>query len=85
MSESSKRLAWMAVAYERAFAVYFPDPAKEMAELASAHLAEEGERYLISPHGNSITCAACRCTSNHPEDVANLYCGNCHVFHAHPV
>lgn len=29
----------------------------------------------------SITCRRCTLTSFHPEDVKNLYCGNCHLFH----
>lgn len=38
--------------------------------------------YRIDPAGPSITCLACGMTSHHPGDVENLYCGNCHVFHA---
>lgn len=29
---------------------------------------------------DSITCKRCGRTSHHPEDVANRYCGHCHVF-----
>ena len=29
----------------------------------------------------SFTCPDCRRTSYHPQDVANQYCGACHVFH----
>lgn len=77
-------LAKRAIAGEKAFAVFFPDPAKEMAELASAVMAEEGVRYWISPGGDSITCTKCRMRSNHPHDVGNRYCGFCHVFHGDP-
>jgi len=84
MSQASKRLAWLAVAYENAFSVYFPAAAEEMAQMASRHLAEEGELYLLSPHGDSITCAVCRKTSRHPDDVKNRYCGSCHLFLADP-
>jgi hypothetical protein len=34
--------------------------------------------------GASITCRRCGMTSHFPYDVANLYCGNCHAFHAAP-
>lgn len=30
----------------------------------------------------SITCPKCDMTSHHPEDVKNMYCGNCNQFHA---
>ena len=35
---------------------------------------------------DSITCPKCGLTSNHPMDIAQRYCGNCHQFHAsfHP-
>lgn len=75
------RLARLAIAYEQACAVYFPDPAREMAELASIVCAEAGVKYWISPWGDSITCTKCRKTSRHPKDVAERYCGACHVFH----
>ena len=29
----------------------------------------------------SITCLVCGMTSHHPQDVAQRYCGHCHVFH----
>lgn len=74
-------LAKLAIAYERATAVYFPDPAKDMAELASAVLTGEGVRYWIAPGGDSITCTKCRATSRNENDVVNRYCGNCHLFH----
>jgi hypothetical protein len=37
--------------------------------------------YQIAPDGKSITCLICWLTSYHPEDVRQLYCGNCHRFH----
>jgi hypothetical protein len=73
-------LAKRAIAGEKAFGVYFPDPAKEMAELGSAVMADEGVRYWISPGGDSITCTKCHTTSHNPNDVEKRYCGSCHVF-----
>jgi ribosomal protein L37E len=37
--------------------------------------------YRISGDGKSITCLRCGLTSWHPEDVRQVYCGNCHRFH----
>jgi hypothetical protein len=37
--------------------------------------------YSIAPDGKSITCQRCGMTSHHPKDVAEKYCGHCHVFH----
>lgn len=37
--------------------------------------------YVISHDGKSILCETCGRRSFHPEDVANKYCGHCHVFH----
>jgi hypothetical protein len=31
--------------------------------------------------GSAIWCSACEMVSFHPEDVANRYCGACHLFH----
>ena len=31
--------------------------------------------------GKSFTCLLCHRTSFHPQDVAHLFCGFCHVFH----
>ena len=81
-SDAAIRLAKLAIAYEHALAVYFPDPAREMAELASEVLAAAGVKYWISPWGDSITCTKCRKTSHNPNDVKERYCGFCHVFHA---
>jgi hypothetical protein len=36
--------------------------------------------YTIAEDGKSITCHACGRTSYNMNDVANCYCGNCHVF-----
>jgi hypothetical protein len=83
MSEQEKdiiELAKHAVAFERAFAVYFPDPAKEMAELGRRVLLAQSLRYWISPDGRSITCVNCRMTSYNPHDVSEHYCGACHRF-----
>lgn len=73
-------LAKRAIAFERAFAVYFPDPAKEIGELASRLLLAQGVKYWVAPDGRSITCVACRMTSYNPHDVAAHYCGACHRF-----
>jgi hypothetical protein len=75
-------LAILAVAWEKAHAVYFPDSAREMAGLASAFLVDNGILCWISPAGDSITCAACRNTSRNPNDVATRYCGFCHTFYS---
>ena len=80
MSQSSVKLAKLAIAYEKAFAVFFPAFATEMAELASAHLIEEGVTYLISFDGGGITCVRCRHASSNRYDVSECYCGFCHVF-----
>jgi hypothetical protein len=84
MSEAARRLAQLAIAYERAHAVYFPDAAGQMARFASEVMAEEGVGYWISPGGDSITCTKCRRTSHNPQDVAQRYCGCCKVFHEDP-
>jgi hypothetical protein len=78
-ADLSVELAKRAIAFERAFAVYFPDPAKEMAQLARAHLLARGIRYWIGPFG-TITCVDCGMTSHNPHDVENRYCGYCHRF-----
>jgi hypothetical protein len=69
-----EELCKLAIAFEKAHA-------KEMAESASAYLLARNIRFWISPRGDSITCIACRMTSNNPNDVENRYCGNCHKFH----
>jgi hypothetical protein len=74
------KLAQMAIAYEQAFAVYFPDPSREMAELASEVMDLCSVPYWISPGKDSITCTKCRKTSNNPNDVRYHYCGHCHLF-----
>lgn len=40
-------------------------------------------RYMVTYFlgRQSITCGCCGLTSHHPQDVANLYCGHCHIFH----
>lgn len=81
MPKSAIELAKLAIAFEKAHAVYFPASAHDMAELGSKILAEEGVPYWISPGGDSITCTKCRMTSRNPNDVVNRYCGFCHVFH----
>jgi hypothetical protein len=37
--------------------------------------------YTIAPDNRSITCRRCGLTSHNPNDVAQRYCGGCHVFH----
>lgn len=37
--------------------------------------------FHISMDGKSITCLRCKVTSHNPEDVAQHYCGRCHVHH----
>jgi ribosomal protein S27AE len=41
----------------------------------------EGRSYRISDDGKAITCRRCGRTSYHPEDVRQVYCGACHLFH----
>jgi hypothetical protein len=74
-------LAVHAIAYEKAFAVYFPAPARAMAEAAAVVPAAEGIDWCVGPGGDSIACVRCRNVSHHPADVAHFYCGCCHVFH----
>jgi hypothetical protein len=73
-------LAKLAIAYEKMHAVFFPFPAKQMAELGSRILLDLGIRHWISPGGDSITCATCRHISYNPHDVKEVYCGHCHEF-----
>jgi ribosomal protein L37E len=40
-----------------------------------------GATYHITDDATAILCLRCGRTSYHPDDVANLYCGNCHMFH----
>lgn len=40
--------------------------------------------YAIGPEGAWIRCLLCDRTSHNQNDVAKLYCGNCHLFHADP-
>jgi ribosomal protein L37E len=40
--------------------------------------------YVISDDGRAITCRRCGLTSHNPNDVAQRYCGRCHVFHEDP-
>lgn len=37
--------------------------------------------YEILNNGHSIKCLKCNLTSHHPDDVKELYCGNCKHFH----
>jgi len=37
--------------------------------------------YTISADGRAITCARCGMTSYNRHDVAEWYCGNCHISH----
>lgn len=42
--------------------------------------APRGAGYEILP-GPAILCRTCSRTSHNPNDVAQRYCGHCHVFH----
>jgi len=42
------------------------------------YLIEEG---IEAQGGQAIVCLGCGRKSHHPEDVANLYCGNCRGTH----
>ena len=37
--------------------------------------------FTIAADGRAITCLLCGKTSYNPQDVAQLFCGHCHVFH----
>lgn len=37
--------------------------------------------YILLDHGKAIKCLQCEKVSYHPEDVKNLYCGFCNIFH----
>ena len=74
------RLAKLAIAYEKAFRVYFPDPAKDLAEAGSAVLLSLGIRCWVSAYGDAITCVKCGNTSHNAKDVENRFCGACHEF-----
>lgn len=80
-AKAAVMLAIHVIAFSDAFAVYFPAPAKDLAEMATRTLADEGIEYWIAPGGTSITCVKCRLSSSNPHDVANRYCGACHEFH----
>ena len=41
----------------------------------------ESASYRIGADGQSITCLICSLTSYNPNDVREVYCGNCHRFH----
>ena len=41
--------------------------------------------YTIGQDGKSITCLRCGRTSHNRNDVAQRYCGYCHVFHDDPI
>lgn len=81
VSKDVLELAKRAVAFERAFAVYFPSPAEEMAGLGRSILEAEGIDYWISPDGRSIICVACGRGSSNPNDIEKGYCGACCKFH----
>ena len=38
-------------------------------------------KYELLAHGGAIKCLRCGMVSHNPNDVAQLYCGNCHRFH----
>ncbi len=39
----------------------------------------------VDGHTSTITCLTCGLTSFNPTDLAEKYCGACHVFHEDPV
>lgn len=46
-----------------------------------------GPNVVVSAEGDvtfpaSITCLKCGMTSHNPNDIKNMYCGNCHKFHS---
>ena len=36
----------------------------------------------ITSGQDGIKCLDCGMTSYHPDDIKNIYCGNCHKFHS---
>jgi hypothetical protein len=42
---------------------------------------EYDEKYELLDEGRAIKCLACGMVSHNLNDVAQLYCGNCHRFH----
>jgi hypothetical protein len=55
------------------------DPAG--AEWELTYVQEAFAAHLTVP---SFTCPGCGKICRHPDDLANSYCGNCHVFHPAP-
>ncbi len=51
------------------------------------HMADQIEKdmkeptYKIIDNGRAITCLLCNSTSWNRNDVTNLYCGRCHIWH----
>jgi hypothetical protein len=46
-----------------------------------AELQRNPPTYELADDGRSIKCRKCGLTSHNSNDVENLYCGNCCVFH----
>jgi ribosomal protein S27AE len=40
--------------------------------------------YKIGENNSYILCYRCGKMSFNPDDVKNVYCGNCHIFHEKP-
>ena len=63
--------------------VFSPNQARDLARVLSkqADRADLEALYEVGPNGAWIRCLICNMTSYNPNDVAQRYCGNCHLFH----
>jgi hypothetical protein len=66
-----------------------PDRTAELAKLWIHLIGHRTYRGYVIAHvdgkTSSITCLTCGLTSFNPTDLAEKYCGACHVFHEDPV
>lgn len=60
--------------------VYYGNKVNKMGAQAYGQ-QPQAPTFQIGDEGRSITCLICGMKSWHPEDVRQLYCGNCHRFH----
>jgi hypothetical protein len=68
-------LGWVALGFVVAWIV------RRLVEPRGPKPNAQGRTYRIADNGKAITCLRCGLTSWHPEDVRQLFCGNCHIFH----
>ena len=41
------------------------------------------QTYCLEENGNAIRCLLCQACSHNHYDIAERYCGKCHMFHEH--